>query len=136
MLPMATYFIIGPQDFKICKCSCNDDSVHQPRLGLSGNLTALNTMLTFIFYFPTILIPVVFWMEGLWIRGPIGGIFVTSFIPFLVLGWCFTGCSFQCCCNPDCYKAHDQYINVKKDSETIEIRQRNVKKENEFQMDM
>ena len=123
MLPMATYFVIGPQDFKICKCSCNNDSVHQPRLGLSGNLTALNAMLIFICYFPTMLIPIFVIGLKAW-QGYVWQIlFLLSFIPFLICGWSCTGCSFECCCNPDCYKSDVQCMNIDKNGKRIEIRQ-------------
>ena len=124
LLPVATYFVIGPQDVTVASCLCNNKSVSYRHLGISGSLTAFNLALTFGIYIPTILIG--FPMDFLRLDAPLW--FFTPFVLVLVLGWIFTGLSFQYYCCSDQYKMNNHYINVDRDHNRIQIRQKDVKK--------
>lgn len=124
LLPVATYFVVGPQNVTICYCLCNNQSLKYHRLGISGSLTALNAIFTFILYIPTVLIARIAEqnmdmtkMIHDWWR------FKAAFVPVVVCGWMFTVWSFKCCCCPDRSKRDIHYINVDRDNNRIDIRQ-------------
>ena len=125
LLPVATYFAIGPQDITVANCLCNNKSVNYQHLGISGSLTAFNMAFTFGLYIPTILLG--FPMDYVLLAAPLE--FFTPFVLVLVLGWIFTGASFKYCCSPDQYKMNNHYINVDRDHNRILIRQKDVEKQ-------
>ena len=129
LLPVATYFVIGPQDVAVANCLCNNQSVNLQHLGVSGRLTAFNLAFTFGLYILTILLgfPMDWYIQSYIIIGP--SYFFTPFVLVLALGWIFTGLSFKSSCCPNQYKMINHYIYVDRDRNQIQIRQKDVEKE-------
>ena len=125
LLPVATYFVIGPQNVAICDFLCYKKSVNYQHLGISGSLTALNMMITFVLYLPTLLMAYMNLYHADW------WIFYACFFPVLVCSWTFTFLSFTCCCCPDGYKKNNHYILVDSDNNRLEIRQCDIEKGDE-----
>ena len=122
LLPVASYFVIGPQNVTICDCLCYDKSVNYQHLGISGSLTALNMMITFVLYLPTLLMAYMNLYHADW------WIFYACFFPVLVCSWTFTFLSFKCCCCPDGSKKNNHYIRVDSENNRLEIRQCDIEK--------
>ena len=133
VLPLCTFFVIGPQ--KLSCCSQEHEVSHH--LGLSKHLTILNIIFTLISYLIIVLVFVTnFSLEDvinemkpnqpygfpvvttIWVFTTISTICAILFnIIFLSLdeNWCFSGsqkCLCLCCCGPDCYKHNDRVLDV------------------------
>lgn len=141
LLPVATYFTIGPRRVFCCSSKPSDHQEHE--LGFSKHLTCVNLILTLISYAITITIFLYrykFDDEILYIVFPaafvsvliIGILFTITFLSLeqsgcsCSLGCCCT-CSCKCCtlcCSPSFFEFNYHYIRINRETNELQIGQR------------
>jgi len=123
MLPIATYFAIGPRKISCCskqKCLKNE-------LGVSKKLSAINMTLTVMIYAAFIS----YFYVGVSVKGGFGLFISVVFVPILISGLVFNiifllldekcccarsqNCFCSSCCGQNCYEYEGYYINTKSD---------------------
>ena len=117
MLPIATYFVIGPQNLSCC----SKTNAHKYHLGFSKPYTIINIILALMMYAAIISITgaAIVWGEP--------GNIPFTFIPALFLSLIFNiiflssdlKCCCSCCCDYDC-REHETYV-IATNTEKLDI---------------
>ena len=122
LLPAVTYFVMGSRQTGCCTTT--------PQIGLSKRLSVANLIVTVITY----VIMIVLFITDIYFVELFFGIFTlvcflsilfTTLFLLLDKNCCFSRsqhCLCICCCGPDCYKFHYQYITVNNNGQ-IEVSQ-------------